>query len=156
MAYTASDKILGQAVINQFIIAYRNENGIDINQTEFLQKAGLKYSEDQYLKILGAAFDTGLQRDYVELRSRMENLVIQTKGGYPSTGDLISRMRDETSTYSIIKEALSQAASDINKGVTTFSENSLFLVSTLNKAFPLLILGGIAYFIYVNRERFKV
>lgn len=152
MSYSQADVIAGQVVINSFLQSYKKYNSAEITQSDLLNQI-VKGDQNNYLAILGRAFKDGINSDFTVLEERMDRVAKVSSGSLPTSGSLISAMSDETSIVNIVSNALSGAASDVASGVNVFSENSLFLVSTLNKIFPFLIIGGLIYFIYVNREK---
>lgn len=157
MSYSQTDQILGQTVINSFLQNYKKYNSVEISQPELLKNILVSgMDQNNYLAILGYSFKVGINSDYDVLDVRMDRLAKASSGGYPSSTSFIDAMKDETSIIDIISKAVSDSAVQVGAGAQTFGENSLFLVSTLNKLFPFLILGGLAYFLYVNRGKFEL
>lgn len=157
MSYSQADNILGQTVINSFLQNYKKYNSVEISQTDLLNKILVSgMNQNNYLAILGYSFKIGINSDFTVLDERMDRLAKETSGGLPSSTSIIDVMKDETSIITIISNAVSDSAVQVGSGVQTFGENSLFLLSTLNTLFPFLVIGGLAYFIFVNRGKFKL
>jgi hypothetical protein len=141
----------GRKVISVFLRYYQTYNKKLLTQDELLSKI-LNYEHDKYLQILGSAFVNGLDSDSDKLDSAMDELASASIGAYPTSDSLLSYMREQNGFISLVKEVSTNVGGDLYDGVQSFSANALGLVKFLNAVFPIVIVGGIAFFIFVNKD----
>lgn len=154
MSYTIAHKIAGQKVLNKFLEKYRYYNGTSIPQ-DVLIKNVTTATPESFINTLGAAFIGGLEEDEDKLSDAMDNLARQTKGKVPTSSDFFQSMRDVNGTFTYIGKALSDSAEEIGSMAADFGQGSLFILKVFTGYFPLIFFGGIAAFVYFNRESFK-
>lgn len=85
-----------------------------------------------------------------EIKRLFENLADQGKGRIPSNANaFFDVLRGEVSnvTWSEIREALSQSASDISQGVMSGGEGIIDTLKSLNVILPIVIVGAVIYLI---------
>lgn len=141
----------GQLVINVFLKYFYQYNGVQLTDQQLYAKI-LNYDSSKFLQTLGSAFSQGLDEDRDKLESAMDYVASGSVGGYPTTQSFFDAMYKENSTISLIKEVAEGTASDIASGLSSFGDNMLMLVKFLNTALPFIIIGGIGYFLYKNKE----
>lgn len=157
MSYSQTNNILGQTVINSFLQNYKKYNSVEISQSFLMSKILVSgQSEANYLSILGYSFKIGINSDFALLDERMDRLAKDSSGGIPSSTSIIDAMKDETSIIHIVSDSVIGALSDTGSGLQRFGENTLFSISTVITFIPVILLGSVIYFFYVNRGKYKL
>lgn len=154
MAYTIAHKLAGQKVINKFLNKFQKYNGYSIGQSELIKQVTTA-SEESFINTLGSAYIGGLEEDDSLLDESMENLASQTKGKVPTSSEFFQSMRDVNGTFSYIGKALSDSASEIGSIASDFGKGSLSIIKFVSGNLPLILIAGVAGFVYFNRESFR-
>ena len=155
MAYTLAHKLAGQKVINKFLQKFQLYNGYSIGQSELIRQV-TSATEESFINTLGSAFIGGLEENEELLDESMDNLASQTKGKVPTSSEFFQSMRDVNSTFSYIGKALSDSASEIGGIASDFGASSLGLIKFVSGNIGLILIAGVAGFVYFNREKFRL
>lgn len=153
MAYTQQNLFDGQIVINTFLKKFLKYNGYSISFNELVSKVTTG-DKTRFLQILGNYYSL-VGKDSALLDDSMDNLASETRGGVPTSQGFFDSLRENYDSYKYVKQALSDSASEIGGIASDFGKGSLELIKFVSGNIGLIVIAGIAGFIYFNRESFK-
>lgn len=155
MATAVSYVSQGTLVIQVFLKYFKQVNGYTLTEDQLYSKI-LKYDKNQYLHILGGGYVNGLEEDRDRLESAMSDLAEGTKGELPMADSFFQAMQGQINTWNTIKDISSAVGGDLYDGVNAFAQTSLGILKAFNFLLPVLVFGGLGYFIYKNKEIFDL
>ncbi len=153
MAYTQQNLYDGQIVINTFLKKFLKYNGYSIPFDQMVAQITTG-NKDQFLKILGNYYSL-IGKDSSLLDDSMDNLASETRGGVPTSQGFFDSLHENYDSYKYVKQALSDSASEIGGIASDFGKGSLELIKFVSGNIGLLVILGVAGFIYFNRESFR-
>lgn len=141
----------GRIVISTFLGKFQSYNGYALTEAELFAKI-LKYDSAQFLQTLGSAYMQGLEGRFDRLSDAMDELASATKGGFPDSSGFFQAMQGQIGGFNLIKDITSGVGSDLYDGAIAFGETSLSILKGLNFLLPIIVFGGIGFFLYKNKD----
>lgn len=148
-----NDIELGKIVVNTFVkYQMRNYFWTLITYNDVL--ATQKYP-DNFLDGLGLQFRIVLENDQSSLDDAMNSLSKASNGKIPSQQSFHAAIRDRAISPTAFQAAaavISGTATELARGAQSLGNNLIDTAKVLNKLLPFIILGGVAFFLYKNKD----